>query len=843
MKRRLLRRASLRHILRHPLQAALAVLGVALGVAVVVGVDLARESARRGFLLSTEAVTGRATHQIVGGPGGVADSIFRLLRIDLGVRAAAPVVEGWVGTVTGDRTLRALGVDPFAEAPFRPYVAGATTGLDVGALLTRPGAVLLARTTAAELGVAPGDTFAVDVSGATKHVHVIGTLDPADDLSRRAVADLLLMDIATAQELLGRVGSLDRIDLRIDDDSTMAAVEAALPDGLRVLETAARTAATVGMTRAFEVNLTALGLVALVFGMFLIYNAMTFSVVQRRPLIGLLRAQGVTQGEVFVLILAEAAALGVVATAIGIGLGVLLGSGLVHLVTRTINDLYYTTTVTGVRVGVGVLLKGVLLGLGATTLATIPPAREATRTTPRAALLRSDVEAGARRGVRLAALLSGPLAVTGALLLALSERSLIASFAALFVLILAGALAAPAGTVALMRVVQPAAGRAFGALGRMATRGVAATLSRTGPAVSALSVAIAVGIAMGILIGSFRGAVASWLGQALVADVYVSTPATTNNRVESALDPALIRAIRSTAGVAGVSTYRNVEIAVEDGDLRLVAADLYHAHRDAFQLLEGEGDDVWPAFERGALLISEPLAWRRDIGVGDSVVIPTDAGEVAFPVAGVYRDYASEHGIAFLDRDTYDQHFDDDAIASVAVFAEAGTDPDALIERLRSIDSGGRVVYQSNRALREGSLRVFDRTFAITVVLRGLALAVAFVGVLGALMALQLERRRELGVLRALGLTPRQLGGLITSQTGLLGLAAGLLAVPIGLVLAWTMIHVVNRRSFGWTLDMQIDPGVLAQSVGLAVLAALLAGVWPAWRMARVRVGEAVRGE
>jgi putative ABC transport system permease protein len=842
----LLLRSGIRYLLRHPWQAVLSVVGVALGVAVVVGVDLARESARRSFLLSTEAVTGRATHQVVGGPAGLPDSTQRRLRIGLGVRAAAPVVEGWARLSSAGRSLRVLGVDPFAEAPFRPYVAGATRDLNVGELLTRPGAALLAAATAAELNVAEGDSIAVRVNGVDAHVHVAGLLEPEDELSRRAIADLLVMDIAAAQELLGRVGTLDRIDLRLDGDvvAERARIAAALPAGVRILDTGARTESTASLTRAFEVNLMALGLVALVFGMFLIYNAITFSVVQRRELIGLLRAQGVTRREVFALVLGEAALVGLVATAIGLALGTLLGNGLVRLVTRTINDLYFTVTVTDVTAGPELWVKGLVLGVGATLLAALPPAREATTTSPRGAMQRSVIEGGARSRVRPAAFAGVLLFVAGAALLAVSGRDLMASFAALFLMIGAGALLAPAGTVALMRVVAPAGGAVFGALGRLAVRGVGAALSRTGPAVAALAVAIAVGIAMGLLIGSFRNTVTIWLEGALVADVYVSPPASTSERIEAELAPATIATVRATSGVAGVSTYRNALLPLEDGDLRIVAVDLYPSHREAFRLLQGESDAAWRDFERGAVLISEPLSYRRRLDAGDSLRVPTDRGEHAFPIAGVFRDYATEHGVAFVDRATYDRFFDDPGIGSLAVFAERGVNVDTLVTRLRALNgSHSDVLFRSNRGLRESSLEVFDRTFAITVVLRALALIVAFVGVLGALMALQLERGREFGVLRAMGVTPRQLLGLVTAQTGLMGLAAGIIAIPLGLVLAWTMIHVVNRRSFGWTIGMQLDPSIIAQSVALAVLAALLAGAVPALRMARSEVSRAVREE
>jgi putative ABC transport system permease protein len=860
---RLLVRSSVRFLRRHPWQPGLSVLGIALGIAVVVAVDLVRESARRGFLLSTEAVAGRATHRIVGGPGGLDEAVFRRVRIDLGVRESAPVVEGAVQVRSAaaversggpaeigraSRALTVLGIDPFSEAPFRPYVGPAADGVELGVLLTDPSAALLSATTAAALGLAPGDSFAVTAGTVRRALVLAGTVAPEDALSRSAIADLLIMDIAAAQELLGRVGVLDRIDLRLAGGpagaAQRAALEAMLPPGARLLDAGARADATAAMTRAFELNLTALGLVALLFGMFLIYNAITFSVVQRRGLIGLLRAGGVTRREVLRLMLLETAAVGAVASAVGLALGVLLGRGLVGLVTRTIQDLYFTVAVTGVALDGASLAKAVGLGMGATFVAALGPLHEAVSTTPRSAMLRSVVETGARRGVVRAAGLGVPALGAGILLLAAAGRDLVASLAAMFLILLAGALLAPLGTVALMRAIRPLAGRALGSIGRMAVGGVTAALSRTGPAVAALSVAVAVGIAMGLLIGSFRTAVADWLDHSLQADIYVAPPAATAGRVEATLDAGLVARIGAVPGVAGISTYRSVTIAIDGGDLRLIAVDLFPRHRAAFRLLAGRPREAWRDFEAGGLLVSEPFAYRHDVGPGDRFTVPTDRGPRAFPVAGVFRDYSSEHGIAFLDRRAYDAWFDDAGIGSLAVFAEAGTDSDALLDRLRAAGAGaGEILFRSNRALRTASLEVFDRTFAVTIVLRALALIVAFIGVLGSLMALQLERGRELAVLRATGLTPAQLRALVTSQAALLGAAAGALAVPLGLALAWTMVHVVNRRSFGWTMDLVVDATVLAQSVGLAVLAALLAGAGPAWRMARTPAAAGLREE
>jgi putative ABC transport system permease protein len=197
-----------------------------------------------------------------------------------------------------------------------------------------------------------------------------------------------------------------------------------------------------------------------------------------------------------------------------------------------------------------------------------------------------------------------------------------------------------------------------------------------------------------------------------------------------------------------------------------------------------------------------------------------------------------------LTRALYDQLYDDDGVTSLGLFLNEGADSEVVVAELMSLVPEGRtVVARTNDTLRRASLEVFERTFRITGVLRLLAFIVAFVGVLSALASLQLERARELGLLRAAGLTPGQLWRLVITQTGLIGLASGLLAVPMGLVLSLVMVFVVNKRSFGWSLDFQIGPTVLAQAVGLAVAAALLAGIYPAWRMARTSPALALRGE
>jgi putative ABC transport system permease protein len=275
----------------------------------------------------------------------------------------------------------------------------------------------------------------------------------------------------------------------------------------------------------------------------------------------------------------------------------------------------------------------------------------------------------------------------------------------------------------------------------------------------------------------------------------------------------------------------------------MIAFDPFERHRDAFELLDVSADSAWSAFDRGGILISEPLAYRRDVGAGDAIDLPTDRGAAPFIVAGVFRDYSSEHGVIFVPRAAYDSWWSDRELTSLAVFTSEGDDRDDVRARIHALPSARAIIVRPNRGLRDATLQVFDRTFLITGVLRLLALIVAFVGVTGALMALQLERAREIGVLRATGLTPMQVWSLVTAQTALMGLSAAVLAVPLGMAMSWAMVHVINRRSFGWSFHLLVGSAPFVHAFAIGIGAALLAGVYPALRMARLRPAQVLRDE
>ena len=843
-----------RYLLRHPWQSVLMIVGITLGVAVMVAIDLANVSASQAFDLSTEAVAGRATHQIVGGPQGLDESVYVALRraglANDGI-ASAPIISDYVSSPQlGNRPVQLSGIDPFAEAPFRNYV---TDGQNVPvaqltAFLTQPGAVLLSRDVADRYGLEIGAPLELTVGGYQRAAFVAGMVQPTDNLSRRALDGMLLADISTAQELTGRIGKLDRIDLLVPEggDALLARLQAILPETVTVQPVAARSGTIEQMTAAFRTNLTALSLLALVVGLFLIYNTMTFSVVQRRPLFGTLRCLGVTGNEVFILVLAEALVIGVIGAVLGVVLGVFMGQGAVRAVTQTINDLYFVVTVQGVAAPVSSLVKGAVLGVVATVLAAAPPAWEAASVPPRTALSRSGLESKAGQAVKAAALASLMLMATGVVLLALPVRGLVTSFAGTFAIIIGIGMQTPLVTKLLMDATTPVSSRLGGVLGRMAPRSVVNSLSRTAIAIAALMIAVSVTIGVSLMVGSFRYTVVAWLSQTVQGDVYISPPSATASSNTGIIDPAASTIVRGWPGVERVDSLRSVTVDSPDGPLQVAAVDNPSTGDERlFVASDGPPEAVWEAMQAGAVMVSEPFANRFNLPKsGGEVTLDTPGGPRTFPVAAIYYDYASSQGTVMMALPLYQSLWNDDAITALALRLAPGVDADQITRQLQdALANVQSLIVQPSQALRDEALVVFDRTFAITGALQLLATLVAFIGVLSALLSLMLDKQRELGILRAVGLTGRQLWRLVSLETGLMGAVAGLLAMPTGLVLALILIYIINRRSFGWTLQLQLSPEPFIQALIVAVVAALLAGIYPAYRMTRMATSDAMRFE
>ena len=842
-------RAGARNILRQPWLTVLAVLGVSLGVAVVTAVDHANESAQRAFRIAAETVAGRATHQVVGGPAGLPEQVYKSIRVTKGFRASAPVVTGHL-QLSGKpgTTFQLIGVDPFSEPPIRSFSSHFSDRTVLAQLMGRLNTVLMLRQTAKELGLKPGESFPVEAAGVRRQLVLAGLIEAPDQVSGIALASVLVSDISTAQELLSQPGLLSRIDLVLSEgdagEKVLKEIRSVLPPGASIIPAGARAGALDRMTRAFRLNLKALSLLALVVGMFLIYNTMTFSVIRRRGLIGMLRALGVSRREIFAMICLEAFLIGLAGTMVGIVCGTLLGAELTRLVTRTINDLYFVMEVRRVPLLPVALLKGALLGIAATLAAALPAALEATGAPPRAALSRSFIEARRRRGVPLATVCGSLLMLAGFALFLFERGGIIGGFAGLFAVIVGYTLMVPAAVMLLAGALRPVMAALFGPIGKMAARGVVVSLSRTGVATAALVVAVSAGIGVGIMVGGFRLTVQSWLESWLQADVYVTSTDKGGGRYRPPLDPSLVQRLSRLSGVEDFTLSRRVAIEGGDGPTEIFSVQVPQASFRRYPFKEGSAQSAWGSFSRGeSVLVSEPYSYRHRLRPGDRVTLRTDRGEKAFPVSGIIYDYGSDAGIVIMSRLGYLKNFNDAGVDGMSFYAGQGMTAPALAAQIRDRAGGESITVISNAELRRATVEVFDRTFAITGVLRILTLLVAFVGILSALMAMQVERARELAVLRAVGLTPRQVWGVVCGETALIGLIAGFLSLPLGILEALILVYVVNLRSFGWTMQLAIEPVYLVQAVALSVAAALLAGVYPSIKIARTSPALALKEE
>ncbi len=842
-------RVAVQTLLNRPWQSVLILLGVALGVAMMVSIDLANASASRAFELSTEVITGKATHQIIPSGSGIREEVYAQLRRSGTLNLAAPIVSSYVSIpAVNGQAFQLLGIDPFVDRAFRDYwVDDSLSGQAFYDLLTKPASVMISVTLAERLGLNIGDELRIEVAGQPKSVWIAGVLQPTDRLAERSLEGVLLADIATAQEITGRSGYLDRIDLILPSENLALAerVQSQLPPDLRLEAVEARQGTVRQMSEAFQLNLSALSLLAMVVGLFLIYNTITFSVVQRRDLFGVMRCLGVTRRELFFLVSGEALIIGLIGSGLGILLGVMLGRNTVGMVTQTINDLYFTTTVQSVGIPVASLIKGGFAGVLATLLAAMPPALEAASVEPRMALSRSGLERKTELAVWLLASGGVLLNLLGFLVFQVPGGHLLFGFGGTLLVVVGIAMFSPLLMKLLLTSLRPVLEKMLGFFGGMAPGNLLNSISRTAVAVSALMVAVAVTIGVSLMIDSFRFTVTQWLEQTLQSDVYISVPGFNANSSFTPIDPQVIEQLRNREDIERIDTLRATRVISPWGEINLSAT--FNPQIGAERIFKeaiGNADQITLAMQQGDVIISEPLANRMNLKTGDRIEFQTPQGLRSFGIAGVFYDYASNEGSVLMWEDVYRELWQDDAVTAIGLRLKQGVNPDVTARNIReNIQTNQNLLVRANASLREDVMEVFDRTFAITAALRILATLVAVIGILSTLSLLQIEKQRETGVLKAMGVTGKELWRLVLLETSLMGLVAGLLAAPTGFVLAIILIDVINLRSFGWTILLSVNPLAFLLALMIALGAALVAGILPAIHMNRLSAAEAIRYE
>lgn len=853
----LFRRFVLRRLLDERLRSAVTVLGIALGVGVVVAIQLANASSVAGFGAALEAVSGKTSLEIVGpGPG------FDELKLnELGwlrqYGDASPVIEGDAVVRAPDgatEPVRVLGVDVIRDRSFRDYSLlefaekrREPSAQEFLSLLVDPSSVVLTEKFARRHALEVGSEIEITAGDRAGRFVVRGLLldaGPAKTLD----GGFALMDIAAAQLAFGRLGRLDRVDVRLKDgvsiDDAEREVAARLPEGLSAERPARRGRQVEKMLEAFHFNLTALSYVALLVGLFLIYNTVSISVIARRDEIGTLRAVGTTRRAVLALFLAEAAALAVVGCTIGLGLGRVLAEGAVRVTSTTVNTLYVATAAVVPPLGLRHVLLAYGLGLPLALAAAALPALEAARVAPTAAMRGADrLETRYRLGRRF---LVAPLAFL-ALGWWLSTRGPVGGlpiygFGAAFAIVFGAAALVPAVLFVATRAGDRPVARLFGVEGRLAVSNLAGAIPRISISVAALAVSLSMTVAIAVMIGSFRETVVYWIDQTLQADLYVRPATRSNVESDATLSPEVVDAARALPGVAAVDTFRNFDVPYGDGTVIVGSGDFASAvsRRKLLFKAPANGAEVAVAASgTDSVLASESFAIHYAKGPGDEVVIPTASGEHAFRIAAVFYDYSNDRGALIIDRPVFERLWGAQRPTNLAIYLAPGADADATRDAfLAAIGEERRVFVFTNASLRKEVLEIFDATFAITYALEVIAIFVAIMGVASTLLTLVIERKREIAVLRLVGADKRQVRKMVVIEAAVLGGVSQGVGIAVGLLLSLVLIYVINVQSFGWTIQFHVPVWFLVQSSALILLATAAAGIYPAARACRTSAAE-----
>ena len=858
------------HFAQRPFRVVLSLVGVSLGVMASVAITTANVDVLRSFEEAVTAVAGPATLEVLGGDLGVDETVITTVRAVPGVVTAVPVIEDSVVMVQGARRGEAaqlFGLDLIAEVGtrgFRLHTAGNQEALEQ---LLASNTAYLGPKLAEDWHLTVGSPFEVMAGGRLVRLQVGGLLH--GETTRSSVWDrAMLMDIAAAQVLFGSIGRLDRIDVITTQDrpveDVQAALRAVLSPHLIVQRPTQRTKQVEQMVRSFQLNVRVLSWVGLLVGTFLIYNTTAFMVARRRREIGIYRALGMTERRVASLFLAEAGFLGMVGGVTGGICGVLLSRSLVSLVSRTISDLYAPVSPSTSALVFDhhlwwSLTQGILLGMIVSMIGAWGPSLDASRTITVRALAPGDYEVTQQLRLSRFAWTAVVLACFAGVLSLLNPVGGLPVFGYLATLCLLAGLAcfAPVCIQALgfrRRRNQAVLLGLGGSLRQIAIDHAARHPGRNGVTVSALMVGLAIMIGVVVMVRSFRQTVQIWVSETVIADMVVAPPAWLHGRhagqASRALPGAWAAKLASIDGVAAVDTYRDVHVDVQGQSVALISRDLrLHAERSRYLVIEGDSATVLRrAAETGGVLVSEVLANRLGVREGLSVAVTTPSGVKNVPIVARFYDYATDGGKMVMDRALYQTLWHDDRVTVFPIYLRTGADGDAirrsLTQRLAvdERESFSPLVI-SNAELRREILDIFDRTFVLTYVLEAIAVLIAVLGIVNTLVTAVLERRRELATLQAIGASPAQVKQLVLWEAAYLGLLGAVLGVIGGVLLAVVLIKVINRQSFGWTIQMTVPIDVLAQAVLLALGAALIAGYWPAHWAAHQPVVEGLREE
>jgi putative ABC transport system permease protein len=801
-----------------PLRLLVTVMAIALGVALGAAVYLVNNAALNEFGLATKKLTGEADVIVRGPREGFSEELFTRLAQDTAVSAASPVLELDVALPGRRETLEVQGMDPFRAAALQPALIG-DLGAGVFALFQADG-IYLSSSAAEELKLRRGDALQVIVGSTPKALRVLGIL-PEETYPQA----LGLMDIASAQWAFNRIGRLNRIDLRLrpgsDVDAFRRALEQKLPDGVLAVAPPVERNRAVTVTRAYRVNLNMLALVALWTGAFLVFSTQSLAVLRRRRSLALLRALGVTRGQLQRALIGEGVALGVAGSFLGVILGSAFAAAILRFLAGDLGNGQLRAVGASLREAPLPMLAFFAMGTAVASVGAWLPARNAARRPPASALKGGD--GGYATVARASAYVGLALLGLGAALCRLPPMGGLPVFgyAAIAALLFGAVLLVPTLTVR---------GLSLAPRTRRIVLDTAVAQLRENVGLSTLSLAsiivsFSLMVAMAIMVYSFRVSFDHWLGRLLPADMQLREPLGNDTAFWSAADQARLA---KTAGIARIEFRRTRQLLLDParepvtliarGDTAAQTAQELPLVRGGKLPLPSGAEPAW---------ISEALQDLYGYQMGDRIALPLAGRSRQFTVAGIWRDYARTSGSVVISRQAYVAATGDGSANEGSAWLNDGAGAAPTEAALRAqFARGDSLEVLTSTALRARSLQIFDRAFAITYALEAIAVIIGLTGVSFAAGSTALARRAEFGMLRHIGMLRRQIVGMLAGEgilTGAFGVAYGLI---LGSALSLILVYIVNRQSFHWSIDLAIPAWQLAILSLTLIAAAAVTAIW-----------------
>ncbi|MFQ5647274.1 MAG: ABC transporter permease [bacterium] len=851
--------ASLRHWKAEKGKVLITVLGIALGIAVFVAIRVANQSVIESFRQSIDAVSGKADLQILGGDLGIDETLYPQLLAVPGVKNISPVIQGSAAVRNHPgEILMLMGIDIFSGSKIRKLSFKKRSQKKFGGFnfALNPEAVILTERFADKYGYKVGSEIELVMSNAVRSLTVYGLMK-MEGPAKAMGGNVAVMDIAFAQEYFHRLGRLDRIDVVVKPDpgnpdyKPVAEVKKRLrkifPANIEVVRPERKNSQVDKMIGSYQLNLSAMSLIALLVGIALVNNTLSSAVAGRRTQIGILRSLGATRRQIFYLFLAEAAVLGVIGSGLGILLGHLLSYSAVGAISRTVSALYAKTRVAALVITPETVALGMAAGITASVVSSLYPARNASLT-PQAETLRPGYYEITRKKQYKKYFLRGVfcLSLAYAACFVPPVRGIpLFGFISNLLIIVGVSLWIPPVTEAAGRWLTPVYIRLFKTEGIISGQNITHSLVRSSSAVAATMISLGMMLSVLIMVKSFRRTVVEWSDQNIKADFYAISGSRFAPGIHDTLPESLIGKLSRLPGVADVNGYRGIEVKIENrGHVYLSSKDLrLNRKYRRLKFLDGEEDEIFnQAIEQEGVLISESLAVKYRKARGDSLTVLTPEGDKKFTVAGVFYNYSYDRGMIALDRRYYLKYWHDHKINGLPIYLQAGANPERVKEAVLAAADEPLIIIDE-RTFKKEIMTTFDKTFAITYALELIAVVVSLLSIINALLISIKERRRELGILRALGFLRGQISRIVLLEASIIGFIGSALGIVLGLFMSLVLIYVINKQSFGWTIQFVFpSQAVLTATAGI-FLTSLGAGWFPAKKAAGLEIAGAVHYE